>query len=157
VQSPGGAAGLKKPPPDGATPVHVGRIIWRMDPKQEKKANNPAPHFGAISSSRPRTGRRASSRSTDKETGKIVWETNMSFGETQLRITAAPLAIKDRIIVGASGGDSGVRDWIAGLDAATGKVLWRKFTIPAPGQRNVEGQEQRLADRRCCHVGDRHL
>src|SRR5438105_13070083 len=62
----------------------------------------------------------------------------MVFGQDQTRITAAPLAIKDKIIVGASGGDSGVRDWIAALDAATGKVLWRKFTIPAPGEPGSE-------------------
>jgi hypothetical protein len=40
-----------------------------------------------------------------------------------LRITGAPLAIKDKLIIGASGGDSGVRDWVAGLDAATGNRL----------------------------------
>ncbi len=40
--------------------------------------------------------------------------------------------------MGASGGDSGVRDWVAALDAATGKVLWRKFTIPAPGEPGSE-------------------
>src|SRR6516165_5125627 len=59
-------------------------------------------------------------------------------GNHDTRITAAPLPIKDKIIVGASGGDSGVRDWIAGLDAASGKVLWRKFTIPAPGEPGSE-------------------
>src|SRR5580700_2090533 len=75
---------------------------------------------------------------TDKETGKVAWETNMSFDAAQLRITAAPLPIKDRIIIGASGGDSGVRDWVAGLDAASGKMLWRKFTIPAPGEPGSE-------------------
>jgi alcohol dehydrogenase (cytochrome c) len=63
-------------------------------------------------------------------------QSNPHDGET--RITAAPLALKDKIIVGASGGDSGVRDWIAGLDAATGRVLWRKFTIPAPGEPGSE-------------------
>ena len=52
--------------------------------------------------------------------------------------TAAPLAVKDRIIVGASGGDNGVRDWIAALDAATGKLIWRKYTIPAPGEPGSE-------------------
>jgi alcohol dehydrogenase (cytochrome c) len=46
--------------------------------------------------------------------------------------------MKDKIIVGASGGDSGVRDWIAALDAATGKVAWRQFTIPAPGEPGSE-------------------
>jgi alcohol dehydrogenase (cytochrome c) len=75
---------------------------------------------------------------TDKETGQVVWETNVSFGQPQLRITAAPLAIKDDIIIGASGGDSGVRDWVAALDAASGRTLWRKFTIPAPGKPGSE-------------------
>ena len=37
-------------------------------------------------------------------------------------------------MIGASGGDGGARDWMAALDAATGKLLWRKYTIPAPGE-----------------------
>ena len=115
----------------------AGRVVWRMDPKQEKKANNRGAAFWGNLVISPANWP-ARIVATDKETGKVVWETNMSFGETQLRITAAPLAVKDRIIVGASGGDSGVRDWLAGLDAATGKVLWRKFTIPAPGEPGSE-------------------
>ena len=75
---------------------------------------------------------------TDKETGKVVWEANMTIDQPELRITAAPLAVKDKIIVGASGGDSGVRDYVAALDGATGKLLWRKFTIPAPGEPGSE-------------------
>jgi hypothetical protein len=46
-----------------------------------------------------------------------------SFSDTpDVTFTAAPLAIKDKLIVGAANGDQGVRDWIAGLDAATGKL-----------------------------------
>jgi alcohol dehydrogenase (cytochrome c) len=108
-----------------------------MDPKQEKTANNRgAALWGNLVISPANWPARIVA--TDKETGKVVWETNMSFGEAQLRITAAPLPIKDKIMVGASGGDSGVRDWVASLDAATGKVLWRKFTIPAPGEPGSE-------------------
>jgi alcohol dehydrogenase (cytochrome c) len=115
----------------------IGRIVWRMEPKQEKQVNNRgAALWGNLVVSAANAPARIVA--TDKETGKVVWETNMSFGEPQLLITAAPLPIKDRIIVGASGGDSGVRDWIAALDAATGKVLWRKFTIPAPGEPGSE-------------------
>ena len=74
---------------------------------------------------------------TDKETGKVVWES--SFADTpEVVLTSAPLAIKDKIIVGAAGGDNGVRDWMAGLDAATGKRLWQKYTIPAPGEPGSE-------------------
>jgi alcohol dehydrogenase (cytochrome c) len=115
----------------------VGRIVWRMEPHQEKQVNNRgAALWGNLVISAANAPARIVA--TDKETGKVAWETNMSFGEPQLLITAAPLPIKDRIIVGASGGDSGVRDWIAALDAATGKVLWRKFTIPAPGEPGSE-------------------
>ena len=53
-------------------------------------------------------------------------------------ITAAPLAVKDKIVVGAAGGDRGVRDWIAGLDAKTGKVAWKKHVVPAPGEPGSE-------------------
>jgi alcohol dehydrogenase (cytochrome c) len=74
---------------------------------------------------------------TDKESGKVIWES--SFQDTpDVTFTAAPLAIKDKIIVGAANGDTGVRDWIAGLDAKTGKRLWRQFIVPAPGEPGSE-------------------
>jgi alcohol dehydrogenase (cytochrome c) len=115
----------------------VGRIVWRVDPKQEKQGTNRgAALWGGLVISPANWPARIIA--TEKETGKVVWETNMVFGQSETRITAAPLALKDKIIVGASGGDSGVRDWIAGLDAATGTVLWRKFTIPAPGEPGSE-------------------
>jgi alcohol dehydrogenase (cytochrome c) len=75
---------------------------------------------------------------TDKDIGKVVWKTNVTDGQPQLGITAAPLVINGRIIVGASMGDLGLRDWIAGLDASTGKVLWRQYTVPAPGEPGSE-------------------
>ena len=86
---------------------------------------------------------------TDKETGKIVWDKNLR-DQPDMELTAAPLALKDSIIIGASGGDRGVRDWIASLDAKTGELQWKTY-YPGAGrarQRDLEGQEQRLADRR---------
>jgi alcohol dehydrogenase (cytochrome c) len=120
-----------------AAPRNAGRILWTMDPKQ----NIPLPNRGAAlwgnlvisTANLP-----ARILATDKDTGKVVWETNVTDGQPQIGITAAPLVIKDRIIVGASLGDLGLRDWIAGLDAATGKVLWRKYTVPAPGEPGSE-------------------
>jgi alcohol dehydrogenase (cytochrome c) len=114
-----------------------GRIVWRMEPKQEQQATNRgAALWGNLVISAANNPARTIA--TDKISGKVVWETNMLFGEPELRLTSAPLAIKDKIIVGAAGGDRGVRDWIAGLDAATGKVLWRKYVIPAPGEPGSE-------------------
>jgi alcohol dehydrogenase (cytochrome c) len=116
----------------------AGRIVWRMDPKQEKfpLSNRGAALWGnfvvSTASYPPRV------IATDKETGKMVWETNLSEGQVDVQLTAAPLAIKDKIVIGAAGGDRGVRDYIAALDAATGKLLWRKYTIPAPGEPGSE-------------------
>jgi alcohol dehydrogenase (cytochrome c) len=113
---------------------NAGRIVWRMNPKQEKAplANRGVALWGgyviSAASYPPRI------IATDKNTGKVVWETNLSTDQPEVQITAAPLAVKDKIIVGAAGGDRGVRDFMAALDAASGQLLWRKFTIPAPGE-----------------------
>jgi PQQ-dependent dehydrogenase (methanol/ethanol family) len=45
----------------------------------------------------------------------------VSDGET---VTMAPFVVKDRVIVGASGGEFGIYGWVKGLDLATGKVVW---------------------------------
>jgi len=120
-----------------ATSGEAGRIVWRMDPRQERQAvNRGAALWGNLVISPANSPARIIA--TDKTTGRLVWETNVAFDVPQLQITGAPLAIKDKIIVGAAGGDRGLRDWIAALDAATGKVLWRKFTIPAPGEPGSE-------------------
>jgi alcohol dehydrogenase (cytochrome c) len=115
----------------------VGRIVWRMEPKQERpQTNRGAALWGNLVITAANWPARIVA--TDKETGKVVWEANMTTDQPELRITAAPLAVKDKIIVGASGGDSGVRDYVAALDGATGKLLWRKFTIPEPGEPGSE-------------------
>jgi len=116
----------------------AGRIVWRMDPKGEKApdANRGAALWGnfvvTIASFPPRV------IATNKENGQIVWETNLGDGQAGLEFTAAPLAVKDKIILGASGGDKGVRDFIVAVDAATGKLAWRKYVIPAPGEPGSE-------------------
>src|SRR5262249_19319385 len=105
-----------------ATAGDVGRIVWRMDPKQDRQvANRGAALWGNVVIS-PASGP-ARIIATDKSSGKVVWETNVSDAE-RITITGAPLPIKDKIIIGASGGDAGARDWMAALDAATGKLLW---------------------------------
>jgi alcohol dehydrogenase (cytochrome c) len=115
----------------------AGRIVWSMDPKQEKQvANRGAALWGNLVISPASAPARIIA--TDKTSGKVVWETNVSDGVALVTVTGAPLPIKDKIVFGASGGDAGARDWIAALDAATGKLLWRKYTIPAPGEPGSE-------------------
>jgi alcohol dehydrogenase (cytochrome c) len=116
----------------------AGRIVWRMDPKQEKfpLANRGAALWGNLVISVASYPARVIA--TNKETGKVEWETNIDDKQVDLQITAAPLAVRDKILVGAAGGDRGVRDFIAGLDAKTGKLAWRKYVVPAPGEPGSE-------------------
>jgi alcohol dehydrogenase (cytochrome c) len=116
----------------------AGRIVWRMDPGQEKVplANRGAALWGnlviTVANYPPRM------IATNKDTGRVAWETNLNDGQTDLQLTAAPLPVKDKIILGAAGGDRGVRDFIVALDGATGKLAWRKYVIPAPGEPGSE-------------------
>jgi alcohol dehydrogenase (cytochrome c) len=114
----------------------IGRIVWRMDPGQEKQdRNRGAALWGNLVITAANWPPRIIA--TDKDTGKVAWET--TFSDTpEVHMTSAPLPIRDKIIVGAAGGDGGVRDWMAGLDAATGKLLWRSYTVPAPGEPGSE-------------------
>ena len=64
----------------------------------------------------------------DVKTGLPIWRTqlaNINLGET---ITMAPLVAGGRVYVGDSGGELGVRGWLAALDEATGKLLWRAYS-----------------------------
>ena len=113
-----------------------GRIVWRMDPKQERQeANRGVALWGNLVISIANQPARVIA--TDKETGKVVWETNVA-DQPALRITGAPLAVKDKILMGAAASGSGIRDWLAALDAASGKLLWRSYTVPAPGEPGSE-------------------
>jgi alcohol dehydrogenase (cytochrome c) len=74
----------------------------------------------------------------DARTGVLRWDVTMADHKLGYSSTGAPLAVKDKIITGAANGDQGVRDWIGALDAKTGKKLWLKYTIPAPGEPGSE-------------------
>jgi alcohol dehydrogenase (cytochrome c) len=74
----------------------------------------------------------------DARTGKELWKTkihdyNISGGYAA---TGAPLAIKDKVIVGMAGGEHPISGFLDAYDAATGKRLWRFNTIPQPGEKN---------------------
>jgi alcohol dehydrogenase (cytochrome c) len=70
----------------------------------------------------------------DAKTGKKRWEVEVGDHNVAYSITLAPLAVKDKIIVGVGGGELGIRGFIAAYDAKTGKELWKTYLIPAPGE-----------------------
>jgi quinohemoprotein ethanol dehydrogenase len=66
----------------------------------------------------------------DVKTGKEVWKTPLEEWQNGYSITSAPLYYDGIVYIGMSGGEFGVRGRLTALDAKTGKVLWRWFTIP---------------------------
>ena len=77
----------------------------------------------------------------DTKSGMPIWKTKVADSKLGYSLTVAPLAIKDRVIVGLGGGEFGIRGAIAAFDAKTGKELWRFHTIPGPGEPGHETWE----------------
>jgi len=74
----------------------------------------------------------------DARSGNLLWDVAYTDGGKNWGATSAPLVVKDKVLVGTSGGDDGVRGFVAAYDAETGKQAWRFWTIPAPGEKGSE-------------------
>ncbi len=74
----------------------------------------------------------------DAKTGKEVWATKVEENKNGYYITLAPLVADGKVIVGASGGECGIRGFVAAFDPDSGKEIWRCYTIPAPGEPGSE-------------------
>jgi alcohol dehydrogenase (cytochrome c) len=74
----------------------------------------------------------------DAKTGKEVWSTQVADNKSGYYITLAPLVAGGKVMVGASGGEFGIRGFIAGYDLENGEEQWRTYTIPAPGEPGSE-------------------
>src|SRR4029077_2777194 len=74
----------------------------------------------------------------DARSGNLIWDVAYADWNRNYGATGAPLVVKDKVIVGTSGGDDGVRGFVAAFDAVSGKEAWRFWTIPAPGEPGSE-------------------
>jgi alcohol dehydrogenase (cytochrome c) len=70
----------------------------------------------------------------NKATGEVAWERKIAEPEIGETLTIAPLIVRDLAIVGAAGGEFGIRGWIDATDLNTGKRAWRTYTIPGAGE-----------------------
>src|SRR5579862_4961720 len=70
----------------------------------------------------------------DIKSGIVRWDAEVADPKLGNSITAAPLALKDKIVVGMAGGEYGVRGFVDAYDAKTGKRAWRFWTVPGPGE-----------------------
>lgn len=74
----------------------------------------------------------------DAVTGAVVWEVAVEDYYNGYYMTLAPLVVDGKVMVGVSGGELGIRGFVAAFDAASGNELWKTYTIPAPGEPGSE-------------------
>jgi quinohemoprotein ethanol dehydrogenase len=74
----------------------------------------------------------------DMKTGKVAWKTPIEKWQNGYGVTSAPLYYDGIIYSGITGGEFGVRGRLTALDAKTGEIKWRWFTLPAPGEKGSE-------------------
>ncbi|MFN7936690.1 MAG: PQQ-binding-like beta-propeller repeat protein [Bryobacteraceae bacterium] len=77
--------------------------------------------------------------SIDSRNGSLAWQANVREGLPCFGTTGAPLILGSRVLMGERGGDTGqLRGHLDAYDMETGKLSWRWFTIPAPGEPHAD-------------------
>jgi alcohol dehydrogenase (cytochrome c) len=74
----------------------------------------------------------------NRHTGALLFNKKFADAKLGTTSTSAPLAAKGKIIVGSSGGDSGMRGFIMALSAETGEEIWKTYTVPSKGEKGSE-------------------
>ncbi len=75
----------------------------------------------------------------DQKTGREVWRVSIDDPrQCGCNVTSAPLIVKDKVIVGGTGGELAHRGYLTAFHAKTGRLAWRFHVIPAPGERGNE-------------------
>jgi alcohol dehydrogenase (cytochrome c) len=77
----------------------------------------------------------------DARTGNVIWDQTTVDYKKGYSITLAPLAIKNLVLIGVSGGEYGIRGFVDAYDATTGERKWRFNTVPSPGEPGFETWE----------------
>jgi PQQ-dependent dehydrogenase (methanol/ethanol family) len=92
----------------------------------------------------------------DANTGKELWKTQVVDYTQGSVITSPPLVAKNLVVTGFGGGEYGARGYIAAYDQATGKEVWRFWTIPGPGEKGNEtwkGDSWKFGGGAAWHIG----
>jgi len=76
----------------------------------------------------------------DAVTGKPVWSVQTVDRDQPYTITGAPRVFKDKVVIGNSGAEYGVRGYVTAYDTATGKQLWRFYTVPGDPSKGPDGE-----------------
>lgn len=116
-----------------------GREIWRYFDAEAAKKRNDVNRGAALLGDRVYfVTSDAHLVALDRRNGGLLFRKFYAKENDGVFATAAPLAVKNKIIVGSAGGDTGMRGFVAALDPETGEELWRTYTVPARGEKGSE-------------------
>lgn len=124
-----------------AIDVETGRQIWRTPVQLEPETRRSAFNRGAPTIYEGKLFRVTVDNhilALDMETGEELWNQKFADGREGYYATGAPIVANGVLISGMSGGESTTRGFLDGWDPDTGTKLWRRHTIPAPGEPGAE-------------------
>jgi alcohol dehydrogenase (cytochrome c) len=124
-----------------AIDVETGRQIWRTPVRLEPGIQRSAFHRGAATIYNGKIYRVTIDNhvlALDMKTGEELWNQKFADLKDGYYATGGPIVANGVVISGVSGGESTTRGFLDGWDPATGKKLWRRYTIPAPGEPGSE-------------------
>ena len=73
-----------------------------------------------------------------RRTGEVIWNVAVDEHTAGFSVTAAPLVVRDSVVVGVAGGEYGIRGYVDAYDVKTGQRQWRTYTVPAEGEPGAE-------------------
>jgi alcohol dehydrogenase (cytochrome c) len=124
-----------------AIDVATGRQIWRTPVELEPGIKRAAITRGAATIYNGKVFRVTIDNhvlALDMKTGKQIWNQKFADANEGYYATSAPIVANGVLISGMAGGESTTRGFLDGWDPETGKKLWRRYTIPAPGEPGSE-------------------
>ena len=124
-----------------AIDVETGRQIWRTPVELEPGIQRAAFNRGAATIYNDKLFRVTVDNhvlALDMTTGKQIWNQKFADANDGYYATSAPIIANGVLISGVAGGESTTRGFLDGWDPDTGKKLWRRYTIPAPGEPGSE-------------------
>jgi alcohol dehydrogenase (cytochrome c) len=124
-----------------AIDVETGKQIWRTPVELEPGITRTAINRGAATIYNGKLFRVTIDNhllALDMKTGKQIWNQKFADAKDGFYATGGPIVANGVLISGVSGGESTTRGFLDGWDPETGKKLWRRYTIPAPGEPGSE-------------------
>jgi quinohemoprotein ethanol dehydrogenase len=135
-----------------ALDARTGKELWRWDPEVNQTTVRPVICCGIVNRGIALYNGMIIAPAIDGRlfalnamTGKPVWETRVVYPQDQYTLTMAPRIAGGKVIIGASGGDKPTRGQFVAVDAQTGQLAWRFYTVPGDPSKPFEQQAMRTA------------